>query len=49
MPYALATTAAGELLVATADGRVLRTDYRGARFTDTGVRLGPILAMAASG
>ncbi len=49
MPYALATTAAGELLVATADGRVLHTGDRGARFTDTGVRLGPILAMAASG
>jgi photosystem II stability/assembly factor-like uncharacterized protein len=49
MPYALATTAADELLVATADGRVLHTGDRGARFTDTGVRLGPILAMAASG
>jgi photosystem II stability/assembly factor-like uncharacterized protein len=49
MPYALATTAARALLVATADGRVLHTGDRGARFTDTGVRLGPILAMAASG
>jgi len=49
MPYALATTAAGELLVATADGRVLHSDDHGARFTDTGVRLGPVLAMAASG
>jgi hypothetical protein len=49
MPYALATTAGGSLLVATADGRLFESRDRGERFANSGVRLGPILAMAASG
>ena len=39
MPYALATTANGDLLVATSDGRVLHSGDRGSGFTDTGVRV----------
>jgi hypothetical protein len=48
MPYALAI-ADGDLLVGAADGRVLRSGDRGERFEDTGLALGPISAMAASG
>jgi photosystem II stability/assembly factor-like uncharacterized protein len=49
MPYALAVDDDGALLVALADGRVLRSADQGGRFEATGVDLGPILAMAASG
>jgi photosystem II stability/assembly factor-like uncharacterized protein len=48
MPYALAI-ADGDLLVGAADGRVLRSGDGGERFEDTGIALGPISAMAASG
>jgi hypothetical protein len=47
MPYALAATG-GDLLVAMADGRVLRSGDRGERFEDTGVRAGPVSTMTAS-
>ena len=46
MPYALAATN-GDLLVATSDGRVLRSGDRGERFEDTGVRVGSVSAMTA--
>jgi photosystem II stability/assembly factor-like uncharacterized protein len=49
MPYALAATRDGDLVVALADGRILRSDDHGERFEPTGADLGPILAMAASG
>jgi hypothetical protein len=48
MPYALAV-AEGELLVGMADGRVVRSGDRGERFEDTGIRVGGVSAMAASG
>jgi hypothetical protein len=48
MPYALAI-AEGDLLVGASDGRVLRSGDGGERFEDTGIALGPISAMAASG
>lgn len=46
MPYALAATG-GDLLAATTDGRILRSGDHGERFEDTGVRAGPVSAMAA--
>jgi photosystem II stability/assembly factor-like uncharacterized protein len=48
MPYALAA-ADGALFVGLADGRILHSGDRGETFTDTGVRVGPISAMAAPG
>jgi hypothetical protein len=47
MPYALAARD-GELLVGMADGRIVRSADGGASFEDTGVRVGPISAMAAA-
>ena len=46
MPYVLAATD-GELLAGTADGRLLRSGDHGESWDDEGVRLGPIVAMAA--
>jgi hypothetical protein len=48
MPYALAV-ADGELLAGMADGRIVRSADRGERWEDLGVRLGSIVAMAATG
>jgi hypothetical protein len=45
MPYALAT-GDGELIVGTADGRVLAGADAGENWEDLGVRLGSVLAMA---
>jgi hypothetical protein len=47
MPYALAAVN-GELLCTLADGRVLASGDRGASWTETGVDVGSVLAMAAS-
>ena len=47
MPYALAAVD-GELLAGMADGRVLRSGDRGSSWSDTGVRVGSIMAMAAA-
>jgi hypothetical protein len=49
MPYALAAGTGGDLVVALADGRILRSRDHGEHFETTGVDLGPVLAMAASG
>jgi hypothetical protein len=48
MPYALAV-AAGELLTVLSDGRLLRSADHGASWEDTGVDLGSVVAMAATG
>lgn len=48
MPYALAM-ADGELLAGMAAGRVLRSGDDGESWEDTGVRVGPVAAMAATG
>jgi len=48
MPYALVAVD-GDLLVGMADGRVLCSGDGGEHVEDTGVRLGPISAMAAPG
>jgi hypothetical protein len=47
MPYALATTD-GELLAGLADGRILRSGDRGESWDEIGVRVGSVVAMAAS-
>jgi hypothetical protein len=47
MPYAL-VVADGELLAGMADGRVLRSGDGGDGFEETGVRVGSIMAMAAT-
>jgi photosystem II stability/assembly factor-like uncharacterized protein len=47
MPYALVPSAAG-LVAGMADGRILTSDDRGETWTDAGVRIGSILAMAAA-
>src|SRR5262245_35587199 len=47
MPYALGA-ADGELLAGMADGRLLRSGDRGESWEDTGLRLGPIVAMAVA-
>ncbi|MBV9839219.1 MAG: hypothetical protein JO156_13955 [Solirubrobacterales bacterium] len=46
MPYALAISAR-ELFAGMADGRVLYSTDHGANWADTGVQIGPLLAMAA--
>ncbi len=46
MPYALAISGR-ELLAGMADGRVLHSTDHGANWADTGVHIGPVLAMAA--
>jgi hypothetical protein len=48
MPYALVARN-GELVAGMADGRVLTSGDRGDSWDDTGVRVGPIVAMAAAG
>jgi hypothetical protein len=47
MPYALAAVD-GELLAGMADGRVLRSGDGGSSWEDAGVRIGSIMAMAAT-
>jgi hypothetical protein len=47
MPYALAALD-GELLAGMTDGRVLHSDDRGESWSDTEVRIGSVLAMAAT-
>jgi hypothetical protein len=39
----------GELLAGMADGRVLRSEDDGESWEETGVRVGPIAAMAGTG
>lgn len=48
MPYALAAQN-GELLAGMTDGRILHSDDRGESWSETGVRLGSVVAMAAAG
>jgi hypothetical protein len=47
MPYALATTN-GELLAGMSDGRILHSGDRGESWTEIGVRVGSVTAMAAA-
>jgi hypothetical protein len=46
MPYALAASEA-ELIAGLADGRIIHSGDRGQSWTDTGVRAGPVIALAA--
>jgi hypothetical protein len=47
MPYALAAWD-GHLLAAVADGRILHSGDRGETWVETGVRIGPVVAMAVA-
>ena len=47
MPYSLAALN-GELLAGMTDGRILHSGDRGESWSETGVRLGSVLAMAAA-
>jgi hypothetical protein len=47
MPYALVATEAG-LVAGMADGRILLSDEHGESWTDAGIRIGSVLAMAAA-
>jgi len=48
MPYALAVTD-GDLVAAMANGRILRSSDRGESWSDMGVNVDPIVAMAVAG
>jgi hypothetical protein len=48
MPYALAVTDGG-LLAGMTDGRILQSGDRGENWSETGVRIGSVVAMAATG
>jgi hypothetical protein len=47
MPYALIATAS-HLIAGMADGQILCSDDQGDSWTDTAVRLSPLVAMAAA-
>jgi hypothetical protein len=47
MPYALAVIN-GSLLAGMTDGRILQSGDRGETWSETGMRMGSVLAMAAT-